>query len=271
MEEIQDRIWLFSHRIFRDILTLGWDYPYFSAVMIIIGVAALVFLAAINRKGETPLVGAGLFWGSLVIMVAMILIPGLSWNAGMGRYILHSYVGLAFLFAFYAAYRNFAGRVVMAALVLGALILSPSAWQKKLVDVIKENNAIIDTQAVIPVLAAQKTVIMADYWDAYLLGFMAEGKLEIEAFPWQLVRRYGAIPDAKMRQGVVWVIREGLGGTVYKMIEKDLGTPKAKIEMFFPLFGKRHVYTTFTDPATAAKLMKKIHPEYFSVKYPPGS
>jgi hypothetical protein len=100
---------------------------------------------------------------------------------------------------------------------------------------------------------------------------MAEGKLEIEVFPWQLVRRYGAIPEERMREGTVWLIREGLGGTVYKMIEKDLGAPKAKSEISFTLFGKRHVYTEFSDPAISAELMKKVRPEYFTVKYPPGS
>jgi hypothetical protein len=201
----------------------------------------------------------------------MLILPGLSWNSGMRRYCLQVYVAFAFIFASASAFRHMAVRAVMGTAVVITMILSTSAWAKSLAEETVWHDWFVDAKAMIPVLAAQKKVIIAEYWDAYQLGFMAEGKLEIEVFPWDLVRRYGAIPEKTMREGSVWLIREGFGGTVYQMIEKDLGAPKVKREISFPLFGKTHVYTEFSDPAISAELMKKVRPEYFTVKYPPGS
>jgi hypothetical protein len=272
-DDIQDRIWLFSHKIFHFILSLIYGVTYFSTAMIALAVmsVALFAVAVIRRRGETPLVGAGLFWGSVIIIVAMILVPGLSMNADYRRYCLHSYLAFAFLFASAIPFRRIAVRSAMTLAVVITFILSLPAWSRSLADEVVGQGWSQDAKAMIPVLAASKKVIMADYWDAYLLGFMAEGKLAIEVFPWQVVRRYGAISEEKMRDGAIWLIREGYGGTVQAMIKKDLRSPKEKRAMFIPLFGKRYAYVEFTDPAIAAELMKKTRPEYFSVKYPPGS
>jgi hypothetical protein len=271
--EIQDRLLVFAYRIFRDIMNLSWDWPYFSAGVIALAVAsvAVFAVASIRNREETSVAGVGLFWGSLIIIVAMAILPGLSWNPGMRRYCLQVFVAFAFIFASAIPFRHIAVRAVMGMAVAVTLILSTSVWSDRLADEKIINEWFRDAKAMIPVLAAQKKVIMAEYWDAYMLGFMAEGKVEIEAFPWDLVRRYGAIPEKTMRQGSAWLIREGFGGTVYGMIGKDMGMPKAKIEVSIPLFGKRHVYTEFRDPSISAELMKKARPEYFTVKYPPGS
>lgn len=272
-EDIQSRMWLVTHKIFHFILSLIYGVTSFSMAMIsLVAISLAIFaVAVIRRRGETPLVAESLFWGSAIIVVAMILVPGLSMNADYRRYCLHSYLGFAFIFASAIPFRPVAVRSAMALAVAVTLVLSVPVWSRSLADEVVGHSWIGDVKAMIPVLAARKKVIMADYWDAYLLGFMAEGKLTIEVFPWQVVRRYGAITEDRMREGAVWLIREGHGGTVQTMIEKGLRAPKEKMALFIPLFGRRYAYVEYTDPAIAADLMKKTRPDYFRVKYPPGS
>ncbi|MBF0290842.1 MAG: hypothetical protein HQK86_01655 [Nitrospinae bacterium] len=272
-DDMQDRLWLVTHKIFHFILSLIYGVTSFSIAMSAIVVVSLAIfaVAVIRRRGETPLVAAGLFWGSAIIVVAMILVPGLSMNADYRRYCLHSYLAFAFIFASAIPFRHVAVRSAMALAVAVTLILSVPVWSRSLADEVVGHSWIEDVKAMIPVLAARKKVIMADYWDAYLLGFMAEGKLTIEVFPWQVVRRYGSISEDRMREGAVWLIREGHGGTVQTMIQKELRAPREKMALFIPMFGKRYAYVEYTDPAIAADFMKKTRPDYFTVKYPPGS
>ena len=94
-------------------------------------------------------------------------------------------------------------------LTLLVLLSSVVSWRDVVTDKLKKNTLykhMIRGQLV-PELERQHAVIIADYWDAYILLFLSEGRLRVEAQPWFWVRTYGRIGAAEMQSNTLWLAR----------------------------------------------------------------
>ncbi|MBI5814552.1 MAG: hypothetical protein HZB29_02950 [Nitrospinae bacterium] len=271
MSELHDRIELFYRKIIPSMFDLGPDQPVFSALAALGALLALGwFFAAAFKDRRISAADFQFVAGSAIIVAVMLAIPGMSASTGHRRYILHAFTGTAWLFASWACMGLWRKRG--AALLLAAIaVLSIPMWRERLDGEKERNMNFIDTAAMVPGLAAHGYIFIADYWDAYLLVFISGGKVKAEPLPWQLVRRYGAIPEKEMAENSVWIIPEGLGGEVHEKLASNFGRPDAIREMYITLFGKRRVMTWFDDGSMAAKMMRRENPLYFPTRYPPGS
>jgi hypothetical protein len=160
--------------------------------------------------------------------------------------------------------------------VTAIVFLSLAPWRARLQDKIQENAQIrIAEQEFVPALMRYNTPVLCDYWDAYLLAFLSDGRLKIDAFPWQLVRTYGWLKEPEMRRQTLWLIRAGYGHDTLESFKKEIGsTTLAKLknqDLPMQLFDRPCELWFWNNGSVAVELMQKHHPEYFTTPYPPGS
>lgn len=258
---------------------LGIDAEHrFHSALILLWVAAGVagYLAAAWRRSESATI-LDQVWalGALFIVLLMILVPGLSLNAVCRRYCLHVIPALAWLFARFWAAPGL--RRAAASLLTGAIVLQAvPAWQRQLSAARASDRDLWEAETrFIPYLQSLQAPIVAQYWDAYLLAFLADGALPIEAYPWNLVRTYGLLAESDMAGRVLWLVRCGYGQDTLRQMELELGKDAlermSRRDTPLSLLGRECELWEFETGRETVALFKKHHPRYFTTAYPPGS
>ncbi len=259
------------------VFDLSTDDRLHSALTLIwIGGAIALFAVALRRnRAAVPAVDGVWVIGSFAIALAMILVPLLSFSTECRRYCLHVLLGAAWLFARYAGAPGWR-RVSASLLVGGLIVLAIPQWRHRIDDAKVEDRQTreLETQF-IPYLRGLNAPILTQYWDAYLLAFLADGTLKIEAYPWDLVRTYGLLQEADMRRRTVWLVKSGYGGDTWDRLVAELGLPAVRKthghNTPLRLRGRECELWEFDSGQEAVALMTKYHPRYFTTAYPPGS
>lgn len=264
------------HRILPGMFSISQDHPVYSVLILgCIACALLLFCVhAFRRRKNTPKI-LDVTWvaASILIILIMVFTPILSQFTESRRYCLHGLLAVAWCFSRFCVAE---GKKALLAVSLAALTAatSISIWRFGIATQ-KQNDELVRLarDEFIPELEKIDAVILTDYWDAYLLAFLAEDRARIEAYPWELVRTYGAYSEAAMRKRTVWLIRSGYGHDTFRWFTEELSEEAVKnikeTPLTHPLLGREAALFEFSDPAVAVDLMKKHHPKYFSTRYPP--
>ncbi len=256
------------------------DHPVFSAISLAwVALAILAFALAWRRNRSQPGLVTALdsAWliGSLSIVLTMILVPAFVMDGESRRYCLHVLPATAWLFARFAplgGWRRWAA--AMFAMALAAA--SVPVWTSRIESETLRNEGIRDIRdRFLPELMENQAVIITDYWDAYLLAFLADGKIKIEAFPWDSVRTYGLVGREEMRRKTLWLVRTGFRKSTQEKLVKELGPGVldrvTAQDMREPLQGHACQLWDLGDSESAVALMQKFRKQYFAKPYPPGS
>ncbi len=266
---------LFTTEIGPRLLGLDPAHRLYSALVLLWIVATVALYVTAVRRRPATVTSLDRVWalGSLITVLLMIVVPRLSVNAESRRYCLHVLPGVAWLFARFGAgpgARRAAASVLTAALTLLAL----PAWQRQLVEARDRDRSLREAETkFVPYLRSLQAPIVAQYWDAYLLAFLSDGTLPIEAYPWNLVRTYGWLKEPDMARRTVWLVRSGYGGDTWRQLERELGAgaPERMRRQDTPLpllDCACELWECPTGRETVA-LFKKYHPRYFTTPYPP--
>ncbi len=258
------------------IFALSVEYwPHAVLTLLWIAAAVLLCLLPARRRGA-PLTALDRVWalGALALVLMMLLAPQLSLNQENRRYCLHLFLCAAWLFARFAASPGWRLRTASAGVVALTLAALP-AWREQLGCARQADRELRDAEReFVPYLQAQHAPILAPYWDAYVLAFLADGRLSIEAYPWDLVRTYGLLSEKDLTARTLWLVTSGRGKEAWWRLEQELG-PEAVRGMHrqdapLRLQGRACELWEFSDGRSSVALMKKYHPRYFSTPYPPG-
>jgi hypothetical protein len=247
------------------LLVLGW---------IVTGCVA--YLLAWRRR-DAALSTLDHIWmlGGLALVLLMLLAPQLSLNQENRRYCLHLFLVVAWLAARFLGtpgWRRTAASAFLAALTLSAL----PAWREQLANARADDAARRTAEReFIPFLQQQGAPVLAHYWDAYLLAFLADGRLKIEAYPWDLVRTYGLLTEKEMTRRSFWLVTAGRGKETWQRLAQELGpdAPRQMRRQDCPLrlLGRECELWEFADGRPGVALLQKYHPRYFTTPYPPGA
>jgi hypothetical protein len=231
--------------------------------------------AVIRRSERLSVLDHALLLGSLASLVFISLVPTLSVNAEQRRYCLPAFLSGAWLCARLApapGWRNAA----TGAFCLILLAVSVPRWSGRI-----EKSSLRDRQMretrnlLVPELVARNAVILTPYFDAYVLAFLAEGRLRVEAYPWEHVRNYGLIPKADYDRRTLWLIPRGHGRRTMADLKRLLGTDgvphPVDVGVKAAFVGRRCELWEFPDPRMASRLMLNLQPLYFDAPYPPGT
>ena len=250
-------------------------WPHALLALLWIGAAVVLYLLPARRR-STPLAVLDHVWalGALALVLMMLLAPQLSLNQENRRYCLHLLLCAAWLFARLAAapgWRRRAAGLFLLALTLAAL----PAWREQFAGARHADGEMRTAERdFVPILQKQHAPILAPYWDAYVLAFLADGQLRIEAYPWDLVRTYGLLSEREMAARTVWLVTGGRGRETWARLEQELGAeaPRQLRRQDAPLrlLGRDCELWEFADGRSSVALMKKYHPLYFATPYPPG-
>ncbi len=268
-----------------------WGPPTYQEELVLLWVAAaitgyLYFL--VRRRGEMTPMDHGWFWGPWIVLAIMLTHTHMISDQSNRRYCLQIVEAMIWLFCRFcvpvrrpmASNRPAAARAPMllaVGLILLLLMSSVVSWRDVVTEKLKKNTFYkhMVRGHLVPELERQHAVIIADYWDAYILLFLSEGRLRVEAQPWFWVRTYGRISAAEMQRNTLWLARNGVTHTAMRMLQQGLG-PKALDNLTsIPVEAKWGDLSCelwrLTDTNAAVTLMQKYHPRYFATPYPPGS
>jgi hypothetical protein len=261
------------------IFGVSGDHPVFSTLSLVWLAAALlafVFVWRRNRSqpGQVTALDAAWVIGSLGMILIMILVPALSDDAQSRRYCLHALPAAAWLFARFvpaSGWRQLAAAGLVAALAAASV----PVWLARVADEMTTEQSVREVKdRFIPELMKSQAVILTDYWDAYLLAFLADGRIKIEAYPWDLVRTYGLVSRDEMRRRTLWLVKSGYGQSTRDRLVKELGPGfldrVTAGNMREPLLGRECQLWDVGDAESAVDLMQKYHGRYFVTPYPPG-
>jgi hypothetical protein len=264
-----------------------------------LAVALLAFIGMLRRTRQYCLTALDLALplGSLCILGIMVLIPNFSVNETERRYCEHVVLAAIWLFARFAP-QLLRRRWPAVALAAGVGLASITGWQDRLRYEVHVNETLAQQlPAVVAELQGQHAPILAGFWDAYQLKFISGGTLAIEAYPWDFVRTFNAIPRAAMEQRCLWLVREDFIPFMRKIL-KEKFRPAAQqarscVYLRSPLLLRRFEYSEQGAPATpaewerwetgrqltlllldldpheAVRLMLWYYPRYFSTSNPP--
>lgn len=253
------------------------DRPHLVHGLVVATLVA-VTLSALSRavlRRDPRISIADLAWaiGTLVILGLMILFPVLAQNAESRRYALHASPAVAWIFCRLCLARSPA-KWLGVALVAALLGAAGPLWAESLAQARREEHArrrIVGET--IPLLERTASVVLADYSDAYLLRFLGNGRLRIEAFPWQLVRTYGYLRPEELEGPLVWFLSRGNTQALRRRLTRELGAGEiARLEvrpLDVLLEGRRCQLWISPDGRRARDLMQRQQPLYFSTPYPP--
>ena len=266
---------LLMREILPRIVSLDPAYPVHSVVVVATILAALGGYAWFSRRRRTQMSALDHAWllGSVLSIAVMILYPKLAVAVGNRRYCLHVLLAVAWLAARFAVPARGAPLYACAGAAALALAVLP-AWPGWLAGARAADEQVLAARpGIIPELARLDRLVLADYWDAYPLAFLADGHLRVECLPWQMVRTYGRYSPAEMTNAV-WLVREGRGQSTLAALTAELG-PQAlaairSVPLQHALFG-RPAELWMLQEGAAVELMNRHHPRYFTTPYPPGS
>ena len=282
------------HQIIPTLFSFGfkwWGPPMYQAELALLLIVAAVtgygYFLSCRRSELTPM-DHGWFWGSLIVLAVMLTHTNMVLDQSNRRYCAQLVEAVIWLFCRFCvpvprsatARRAPAFRVpLLLSVGLGMLMLFSSVvgWRVVVPEKLKRNSdyKLMVRRLLIPELQRQHAVIIADYWDAYLLLFLSEGQLRVEAQPWFWVRTYGRISAAEMQSNTLWLARDGVTHTAMDMLRHDLGPTVLDHMTSIPLQAKwgdlNCELWRLADTNAAVTLMQKYHPRYFSTPYPPGS
>jgi hypothetical protein len=252
------------------------DAPVYSVLIIALAMVALVAGgAALARWRGITVTDIALVGGSLIVLAVMIALPNLSVNQESRRYCLHTFLAVVWLFCRFCVPSGRRAWPAIA-LVTAIVFLTVAPWRARLQDKVQRNAQVrIAEREFVPELMRYDTPVLCNYWDAYLLAFLSDGRLKIDAFPWQLVRTYGWLKKSEMRRQTLWLIRSGYGHDTFESLKKEID-PNALItlahqDFSMQLFNSPCELWFWDDGSVAVELMQKHHPRYFTTTYPPGS
>jgi len=254
----------------------GGHLLHSSLIIVWIGGAIALFAVTLRRAPTTVSAMDGVWGiGSLMIALVMILFPMLSRNEECRRYCLHLLLGAAWLFARYAGAPGWR-RVCASLLIGGIVVLAIPQWHGRIAEAREKDRQLREAEMqFVPYLKGLNAPILTQYWDAYLLAFLSDGTLRIEAYPWDLVRTYGLIQEVDMRRRTIWLVRSGYVGSTWDRLIQELGgrVVRKAHDQNVPLrlCGHECELWEFDTGQEAVALMKKYHPRYFTTPYPPGS
>jgi hypothetical protein len=266
------------------------DIPDFREEMIMVWVALAVagyLYFFLKRRAELTPLDHAMFWGPLIVLAIILTHTNMVIDQSNRRYCLQTIEALTWLFCRFCVpvVKPLAldrppplrWRALLSAGFCGLLLASSAiAWRDEIVLHLSKNvQAKLARRDLIPELAQHHAVIIANYWDAYVLALLAEGRLKIEAQPWFWVRTYGLYSKAEMSTNTLWLIRKGNGTTTWEMLTRELGAAQMREARTLPVhaecFRMPCELVSVSAPGNAAALMEKFHPRYFSTPYPPGA
>jgi small basic protein len=228
-----------------------------------------------RRPDRVSLLDHALVLGSLAVLAALSLVPALSLDGEQRRYCLPVFLTGVWLCGRFAPAPGWRTGVT-GLLCLVLLALAVPRWGARL-----ERSAIRDRQMraarsdLVPELAAYDSAILANYWDAALLVFLAEGRLRVEAYPWGCVRTYGLVRKDDFDRRTLWLVPLGQGRDTSARLRTELGadimTGAVKTRLRNRFLGRPCEVWEFPDRPMASRLMLQHHLLYFRTPYPPGS
>ncbi|TAN37328.1 MAG: hypothetical protein EPN23_05930 [Verrucomicrobia bacterium] len=203
--------------IFRIIFDLRLCHGVLSTIIIIWLLATGWFLLRYlqrDRRQALTVLDVALPLGTLLIVAVMGLFPNLSVNATHRRYCEHAFLVAVWLFARFALPTLQRRWLVVGGAVI-LLLASLQSWRARLFYEVHVNDEMAQQlPAMVAELKEYKTPILADFWVAYELRFIAGGDLLIETYPWQFVRTYNAVPRVCLEQRCLWLVHETASGAV---------------------------------------------------------
>lgn len=254
---------------------------------ILAAVAGYLFFLLRRRDAITP-IDHGWFWGPLIVLAVMLTHTNMVTDQSNRRYCLQGVESIIWLCSRFCIPapppREGAGKarprglllLLGGGLALALLASAAQIWRDEFVFRRNRNTEFkCMRRELVPELARHDAVILANYWDAYILYFLGEGRLRIEATPWFWVRTYGRFSADEMRKKTLWFVRRGYGRSTAAQLARDVGGDVVERMESIP------VEATFLNmpcelwrlPVDGAgvTIMERYHPLYFSTPYPPGS
>lgn len=226
-------------------------------------------------KGRTRAVDRAWALGSLVLLAVMLTFRDLSTGFMCSRYCAHIVLGSVWLFTRFGPRRG--GWAALTLLFAAALALGAGPrWEKLLRDQTQRNADILALEQVtLPFLERRGAPVLADYWDAYRLRFLSDGRAPIEAFPWCLIRTYGALSRAELERRALWMVRPADARLVLARLHGRVGPEAMKRLRRTPLpapsLAEGYELWELEDGRAALELMSLDCPAYYLAPYPPGS
>lgn len=228
-----------------------------------------------RRPDRVSVLDHALVAGSLAVLAALSLVPALSLDGEQRRYCLPVFVtGVWLCCRFMPApgWRN----VLTGALCLLLAGLSVPRWTARLERSVIRDRQMREARArLVPELAAYDSAILANYWEAALLVFLAEGRLRIEAYPWGCVRTYGWVRKADFDRRTLWLIPLGQGRDTAERLRAaegpDIMSGVVRTALKNRFLGRSCEVWEFPGRPMASRLMLQHQPLYFRTPYPPGS
>jgi len=245
------------------------------------GIAVVVLLLCIpvvffvlRRRGQGSLLDTGLVAGSLLVLLVAIY-PVMSPNSACSRYCLSLLPAVGWLLArWFTRDRRMLAAAVVVMLVL--VVLRLGFWKERMQEQTIRNRECRDIQLqLVPVLEKEGCPVLADYWNAYLIAFLADGRIKVDAYPWDWVRTYGLISRAEMDKKCLWLVVSGHGGATWRRLAEELKIPAGRFLDATPLsetvFGRECELWKLPQAGDSSLLMDRHQRGYFTTTYPPGS
>ncbi|MDH5510679.1 MAG: hypothetical protein OEZ32_10045 [Nitrospinota bacterium] len=275
---IENAVGVLGYVILPRLMTMLWDEAPIRFVITALWIAAamvIVFLA-MAREGRSAFTVTDKTWiiGQASSILVMAMIPALSGDTGARRYCLHLLPAIAWIFVRFAFPMGKASMMAVA-LTMAMVISSTAGWRDKIAWEWKRNSQLSQTKEyAAPELAALNAVILTEYWDAYLLSFLSREKFIVEAFPWQIIRRYGYFTKEDMRRRTVWLVCDGYAHDTQNWLIAEVGAAAVegmmRQDLKNSIIGRRCEVWELRDPSLPEKVMEKYQPRFFSTTYPPG-
>ena len=286
--------------MFRIIFGLQMHHLLFSFVVVLwlIGTAwGCIYFLRRSRQALLTVLDVALPTGTFWIITVMAAFPNLSVNATHRRYCEHLFLAAVWLFARFAP-QMLPRRWPALVLALMVFVTSFFSWKERLFYEIHVNDTMArQLPAVVAELKSYHAPILADFWDAYELRFLSNGELPIEAYPWQFVRTFNAIPREALCRRCLWLVREEKINSVKEQLLLhfhgnswrgasvtelqapllsrqfeywELGAP-ASLERIRAVEMHRHrtLYLWDLNPHESVRMMTWFNPRYFSTPNPP--
>lgn len=213
--------------------------------------------------------------GTGLILLVMALIPGISFDTEHRRHCFAMLPATAWALTT-LSWNNKITRWLAIALTVVLFAAALPVWSDFLQKEGECDRALRETSSkTIPELQQHGGIFLTDYWDAYLLAFLADGRITVEAFPWELVRTYGLISRGQLQAKPHWLIKSGYGHDTAIRLEDKFGINALKgitgIDITNRLFGRECELWILSPDHDIAALYERMQPRYFQTTYPAGS
>lgn len=275
MAEIRQDLFMLFDGIIPRLYTLSGDHLLHARVTWcgLIAVPLLALIALVRRR----LTISDMAWlgGSVLILLLMALLPALSFNTEQRRYCFAMMPATAWALTVFCWNRPFS-RWLITAYTAALLLLALPVWADRLHSERALNDELRETTLqLVPELQRHEGVLLTDYWDAYALSFLSDGRITVEAFPWELIRTYGWVTPEQLREKTFWLIKSGYGHTTAERLQNELGADSPVAMQGLALTNRlagRACELWVLPPATdIPSLFVRHHPRYFQTHYPAGT